>query len=208
MNGSSKMRIGLLVTGVAVLVILPFVLLGETFAKPFLGDGSLGAGWLVAAAVLLLSSDALLPVPSSWVVMYVAHETNAVVGILAGTVGLSVGVLVAGFIGRKAVGPVASRMLSADELTRLHHGIERRLVLTLACLRCVPVLAEVSVIIAAAGKVPIRRILLVTYLPNLALAIIYSLSARDSFAGGIAAFLATVAISYGAWRLLTRRRSR
>jgi hypothetical protein len=57
------------------------------------------------------------------------------------------------------------------------------------------------VIIAAAMGIPVRRIVLVTLIPNFLVALIYSLAADDSFATGAITFLATMIVSYAIWRL-------
>ncbi|HYD82632.1 MAG TPA: hypothetical protein VEA63_01240, partial [Opitutus sp.] len=72
----------------------------------------------------------------------------------------------------------------------------------------VPVLAETSVMIAAGVGVPIRRIFWATLAPNIAISAIYSLAANDSFATASWVFLATVAVSYLAWRIGLGLRSR
>jgi DNA ligase-1 len=97
------------------------------------------------------------------------------------------------------------RFDSLDELARLRDSLQSRLALTLACLRSVPVLAETSVIIAAATGVPVRRIFVATLLPNFAVALIYSLAADDSFMTASVTFLATLAASFVLWRWLGKK---
>jgi hypothetical protein len=68
-------------------------------------------------------------------------------------------------------------------------------------MRSVPVLAETSVMIAAAAGVSITRIFWVTVLPNLVISVIYAVAADDSFLTASLAFLATIAVSYLSWKL-------
>jgi len=207
MSKMPSARAVILVVAVASLVVLPFALLGESFAERFLDGSQRGVVGLIAVAVGLLTADAVLPIPSSWVMMYVAQELGPFIAGVTGTLGLSLGVLVTGLIGKYGVGPVASQVLSDAEISRLRRSTEARLVLTLACLRSVPVMAEVSVLIAAAGKVPIRRIFIVTLLPNAVVSCVFSISGAASFSAAIIAFLSTVAVSYGMWRLSMRGKS-
>ncbi|MGH8017306.1 MAG: hypothetical protein ACREIA_03305 [Opitutaceae bacterium] len=201
----STVRAVLFVLAVAALVCAPFVIWGETFAVPLLREGEHRTGWMVAIAVVLLAADSVAPVPSTLVVMFLAAHSGRVAGCLGGTLGLSAGVLTAAWIGRSAVGRIAPRFFPEAELARLRVGLRNRLAVTLGCLRSVPVLAETSVIVAAAAGIPIRRIVRVTLLPNAAISIIYSLAADDSFAAAVAAFLATMVVSYAIWRWLERR---
>jgi hypothetical protein len=85
------------------------------------------------------------------------------------------------------------------ELERLRSALQTRLGWTLACLRSVPVLAETSVIVAAAAGVPLRRIVALTLLPNLVVSAIYAVAASESFATASVAFLGTVLASGVIW---------
>lgn len=121
---------------------------------------------------------------------------------------MTAGVVFAGWFGRFAVGRIAPRILPDAELGRLRITLQTRLGWTLACLRSVPVLAETSVIVAAAAGVPLRRIVTLTLLPNLAVSLIYAVAASDSFLTASLAFLGTVAASGALWlwvRLARRR---
>ena len=111
-------------------------------------------------------------------------------------------------MGRVAVGRIAPRFFPDAELARLRSSLQQRLVLTLACFRSVPVLAETSVMLAASLGVPVRRIVGATLLPNLAISAIYSLAVDASFATACLAFFATVVPSYALWRWSTRRNAR
>lgn len=203
----SILRIGLLVFAVSVLVSVPFMVFGETVFVPVFEAMKERTLWLVVLAVALLGADAVLPVPSSWVVIFLAQQAGVLVGIVGGTVGLSIGVVVASWLGKVAVGRVAPRFIPAAEMERLRSAMEKHTVATLACMRSVPVLAETSVLIAAAAGVPRGRIFAATLVPNLAIAVIYSVAAEDSFTTACIAFLATVVFSYAAWVAYLRVRT-
>ena len=114
---------------------------------------------------------------------------------------MSAGVLTAAWVGRTAVGRLAPKFFPDSELARLRAGVQRNLALTLACWRSVPVLAETSVILAAAAGIPIRRIFLVTLLPNFIISVIYSIAADDSLGTAALAFLLILVLSLGLWLL-------
>jgi 3-dehydroquinate synthase len=198
---SGVLRLTLFVFVVSVLVSLPFIFFGESFVMPLLEGLRHKTVWLVLLAIALLASDAVLPVPSAWVIIFLAQQTGIIAGIIGGTVGLAVGVIVAAWVGKKAVGRIAPKFFPEAELVRLRESIQKHTTITLACMRSVPVLAETSVMIAAAAGVSITRIFWVTVLPNLVISVIYAVAADDSFLTASLAFLATIAVSYLSWKL-------
>lgn len=201
----SMVRMILFVLFVMALVSLPFVIWGEDFVIPLLKGQEHRTEWFVVIAIVLLAADSVAPVPVTIVIMALAAHAGAWAGVMGGTVGLTAGVVAAGWFGRVAVGRIAPRFFPDQELVRLREALQNRLGLTLACLRSVPVLAETSVMVAAAMGIPLRRIVLVTFLPNLAVSLIYSLSADDSFQTAVVAFLGTLAASAVLWLWLRKR---
>lgn len=200
----STLKFALFVLLVVALVSLPFVIFGESFAFPLLEERQHQAGWLVLIAIALLAADAVAPVPSVLVIVFLAAKAGWLAGVVGGTVGLSAGVAGAAWFGRVAVGRIAPRFFPETELGRLRAALQRKLWLTLACLRSVPVLAETSVMVAASVGVSRRRIFWVTLLPNFAISAIYSLAADASFGTAVLAFFATVVPSYALWRWFGR----
>lgn len=202
----SAVKFTLFVLLVIALVSVPFVVFGESFAFPLLEERQHQAGWLVLIAIALLAADAVAPVPSVLVIVFLAVKAGWLAGVIGGTLGLSAGVAGAAWFGRAAVGRIAPRFFPETELARLREALHRDLWLTLACLRSVPVLAETSVMVAASVGVSRRRIFWVTLLPNFAISAIYSLAADDSFGTAVLAFFATIVPSYILWRWLGRSR--
>jgi len=198
-------RLVLFVFFVMALVCVPFIVWGEEFVAPILRTQEHRAIWLIVISVVLLAADSVAPVPATVVIMFLASNAGKVAGIVGGTLGLTAGVLAAAWFGRVAVGRIAPKFFPDEELARLRESLQQRLALTLACLRSVPVLAETSVIVAAAMGIPLRRIVAVTFLPNFAVSLIYSLSADDSFQTACIAFVGTIAASAVLWFWLRNR---
>ncbi|MBE7539847.1 MAG: hypothetical protein HS122_15740 [Opitutaceae bacterium] len=198
-------RMVLFVLFVMALVCAPFVIWGEDFVMPLLNAQEHRVEWLVAIAIILLAADSVAPVPATLVIMFLAAKAGTIAGIVGGTLGMTAGVLAAGWFGRVAVGRIAPRFFPDQELVRLREALQTRLALTLACLRSVPVLAETSVIVAAAMGIPLKRIVLLTLLPNLAVSLIYSVSADDSFQTAVFAFLGTMLASAILWLWLRKK---
>lgn len=193
-------RLALFMALVMSLVALPFLLLGESFVTPLLAAREHQAPLLVLIAIALLAADAVAPVPSVLVLVFLAAKTGWIAGVIGGTVGLCAGVVLAWWFGRVAVGRLAPKFFPEAELARLRDGLQRRLPLTLACWRSLPVMAETSVIVAAAAGVPLGRVFRGTLLPNFLIALIYSVAADDSVWFAALAFVATVAGSLIFWR--------
>jgi 3-dehydroquinate synthase len=201
---SSTVKAALFVLFVMAIVILPFAIFGENFFLPLLKSREQQVGALTAVSIALLAVDSVAPVPSTIVLMTLANRAGWLAGIVGGTIGLCAGVLAASWLGRAAVGRLAPKFLPEAEVARLRESLQKRLVVTLACLRSVPVLAETSVIVAAAMGIPVKRIFWATVLPNFIVAAIYSFAASDSATTAAITFLATMVVSYIVWRLFGR----
>lgn len=194
------LRFGLFVFAIGTLVCLPFLIVGEGVFLPVFETLKDRAVLLTVATAVLLGLDAVLPVPSAWVIVFLAQQAGVAAGIAGGAVGLCAGVASSIVVGRVAVGRLAPKFVPEVELERMRQSMQRHAILTLACLRSVPVFAETSVMIAAATGVPASRIFLATSLPNLAIAVVYSVAADDSLLAALLAFLGTIGVSYLSWR--------
>jgi hypothetical protein len=189
----------LLVMAIIAIVSAPFVIWGDAYVMPLLQSYVGQTTLLITIAIVLLAADSVAPVPATLVIMFLAAKSGQLAGIIGGTIGLAAGVLTAAWLGRTAVGRLAPKFFPESELARMRAGLQRNLALTLACWRSVPVLAETSVILAAAAGIPISRIFWVTLLPNFIISVIYSVAADDSFTTAALAFLLILALSLGLW---------
>lgn len=160
----------LLILGVGCAVIVPFLLFGEAVASwseaHFAGPGAEIALGVSGAA--LLASDPILPIPSSIVATLLGAKLgfwSAVMSIWAGlTAGAALGII----IGRGGA-YVAPRPPARIEAWMKQNGLAAVLI----C-RPVPVLAEVSLVIAGVTGIQLKRIIGWLCAANLALAILYS----------------------------------
>jgi uncharacterized membrane protein YdjX (TVP38/TMEM64 family) len=202
----TTVRAVLFVMFIMALVSAPFLLFGEEYVLPVLRGREYQASGLMAIAVALLAADAVAPVPATLVIMFLAAKAGPIAGIIGGTIGMSTGVLVAAWLGRFAVGRIAPKFFPDEELARLRENLQRRLALTLACWRSVPVMAETTVILAAAAGIPVRRIFGATLAPNFVVAVIYSVAADDSLLTAALAFAGMLLVSLALWWWLGRAR--
>jgi hypothetical protein len=200
-----SLRFTLLIVTIIAIVSAPFVIWGDTYVMPLLQSKVDQTSLLIGIAIVLLAADSVAPVPATLVIMFLAAHSGRLAGIMGGTIGMSLGVLTAAWFGRTAVGRLAPKFFPDTELVRLRSGLQRNLALTLACWRSVPVLAETSVILAAATGIPIRRIFVVTLLPNFIISVIYSVAADDSLGTAALAFFLILALSLGLWMLFREK---
>jgi len=204
----TSVKATLFVVLVIALVSIPFVIMGEErsteLTRSLLESQGQRAGAMTMIAIGLLAADSIAPVPATIVIWILANRGGVPAGIVGGTIGMSLGVLAAAWIGRTAVGRLAPKFFPDTEIVRLRDLLQSRLMITLACLRSVPVLAETSVIAAAAMGIPVGRIFRAALLPNFIVAVIYSV-ASDSWQTALAAFVATMVVSYVLWRWLGQR---
>jgi hypothetical protein len=204
-KGVFTLKFVLLVVAIVALVSAPFVIWGDAYVMPLLQSHVDRTSLLIAIAIVLLAADSVAPVPATLVIMFLAAHSGRLAGVIGGTAGMAAGVLTAAWFGRTAVGRLAPKFFPDAELARLRSGLQRNLALTLACWRSVPVLAETSVILAAAAGIPIGRIFRVTLLPNFIISVIYSIAADDSATTAALAFLLILALSLGLWWLFREK---
>jgi uncharacterized membrane protein YdjX (TVP38/TMEM64 family) len=166
--------------------IVPFLLLGDAFEEQVWNwfNTHVSPRELAAAVVLLLSSDILLPIPSS----LVSTMAGARLGILGATaaswLGLTIGSL-AGFALARLFGEPLVRMFSKpDDLARLQDVTDRFGPLALAATRPLPILAEATVLLLGATRFPWRQFLPTLLLSNLGIAAAYALLGSFSLEHG------------------------
>ena len=164
-------------------------------------------GWVAAAiGVGLLTADAVLPVPSS--IVMVAH--GALFGALAGAV-LSLlgrmGFCIVGFGAGRRGGPLIERLVGADERKRADRMLERWGPVAIVLSRPVPLVSETVIVLAGASGMSwgiAMAMATVGSLPEVALyAAVGAWLPRFDVTSLV--FLAVLALAATAWIVLSRR---
>jgi uncharacterized membrane protein YdjX (TVP38/TMEM64 family) len=200
------------------LAILSLVLLVP--ALPFLGFGDrldqMVESWLdpppppsaiALMTVALLSSDILLPIPSSLVSTF----AGAQLGILAATavswLGMTLGAMLGFFLARVWGRALAVRFTSLDDLQRIDRLGQDYGVWMLIATRPLPLLAEAAVLLAGLSGLSWRWFLMCVMLSNLGIALVYSFLGRLANAQGHLplALLASIALPLLATTIARRR---
>jgi membrane protein DedA with SNARE-associated domain len=149
--------------------------------------------WLLSATVVvLLGSDILLPIPSSFVSAGAVALLGAGWGGASIAVGMTIGSWVGYALGRWGGEPLARHTAGPAELERARRMMQRLGSWVLLICRGVPVLAEASTLLAGATRLDPMRFGLVTGLGNAGLALAYASIALLDLTG-YAAWLAPFA---------------
>ena len=166
-----------LAVGVALAVILPFILWEEDinmlFDRVMNADGAAKSA-MGLALFLALALDIFLPVPSSlastWCGMLFGWAGGAFLSFMAMNVSCVLGILVGYY-----AAPLARKLIGEQENGALRRFYDRYGVIVLIALRAVPVLAEASVLFAGLARMSLRRTLLWSVIGNAAVSLAYGI---------------------------------
>jgi uncharacterized membrane protein YdjX (TVP38/TMEM64 family) len=179
------LRWTLLTCLVLALILIPFVLWEEpitAFATRLLAPTA-GRAVLALLVILLLASDVLLPIPSSFVSAGAVSLLGAVPGGLTIALGMTAAAWLGYLLGRYGGEPVARRMAGERELERDRGMMARYGSWVVLVCRGVPVLAEASTLLAGATRSNAWTFALVTTLGNVGLSAAYALIGVLNLAG-------------------------
>lgn len=167
-------------------------------------------GWAAAAiGIALLAGDALLPVPSSIVMVLHGALYGAVVGGAVSFAG-RLGAAAFGFaIGRRG-GPMLERLTGREEAERADCLLQRWGALGIVLSRPVPLVAETTMVLAGASSLSWPLALGAAAAGSLPEVVVYALagSASASFGNTSAIFLSLLAVIAVCWALFQRRAAR
>ncbi len=125
--------------------------------------------------VAVLATDIFLPVPSSVVSTLAGAQLSIPQATLASWLGLTLGASLGFGVARTFGRPLATRLVGADELTRLDRLSDRFGPALLMLFRALPVLAEASVLLFGTTQLAWTRFLAPVALANLGIAGAYSI---------------------------------
>jgi len=180
----------LLAGALLALLVVPYLLWGDqqaTWTAAFLASAKAHAGMATAGIIALLAVDVVLPVPSSLVNTAAGFLLGFPGGALASWAGLQVGCGVGYLLGRLCGSPLVARCMGPAAQVRLEALQRRHGDWMVVVARAIPVLAEASIIVAGAGRMPARRFFLYTTLANLGIAATYA--AVGAWAASVNSFL-------------------
>ena len=184
----------------------------EALGVPLLVDpeATLDRGGMQAAAVGfgLLVADAVLPVPSSVVMIVLGSLYGAPIGIALSLAGRTAMALVGFGLGRRSE-RVMERIRPADR-EWAEELLERRGALAIVLSRPLPLLAETVMVLAGASPMPWRRAALAALVGSLPEAVAYGLagSLAASFPQGAVLWVLFVLIALTVWMVERHAKAR
>ena len=170
------LRLTLLLAVVLFVPAVPFLLVGGHFEQWLseLAQKPLPAAASAALVIGLLSTDILLPIPSSVISTLSGMQLGWLGGTLATWIGMNSGAMLGFVIARQWGRPVAEWFANEAELDRLERVGATYGPLVLVLARAVPLFAEASVLVAGIHRLSWRRFLPAIWLSNLGIAIAYA----------------------------------
>ena len=170
------LRISLPILGLLVVLLIPFLVFGPQLERWLEGlqenppSRAAAFGWIVG----LLSTDVLLPIPSSAVSTLAGGELGWFLGGLASWLGMTLGAALGFLLARKWGQGFARRLSSDVDLERMQGATARYGSAALVLARGVPLLAEASVLLFGAHGMSWRQFFPPILLSNLGIALAYS----------------------------------
>jgi uncharacterized membrane protein YdjX (TVP38/TMEM64 family) len=165
-----------ILTVVLLVPVLPFLFFGgyfEAWAERW-RTAPPDATTVAVLIVGLLSTDILLPVPSSIVNTLAGSQLGVAGGTAAAWLGMTLGAVLGFAIAKRWGRTVALWFTGPQDLDRLERLTNTYGSAVLVLLRAVPVLAEASVLLVGIHNLPWRRFLPPIVLSNLGLALAYA----------------------------------
>ena len=158
-------------------ILIPFAMFGdriEGWAQDFIETATHHP--LTTAGVLggLLSSDILLPIPSSIVSTACGKLLGFGIGTLTSFAGMTLSCILGFLLGKGAGGKAGSRLVGEGELERLEGLHQRFGAWIIVITRPIPVLAEAAVFLAGMGHMETRQFLIMSSLSNLGVSLAYA----------------------------------
>ncbi len=211
---SNDMRLLWIALGLAVLVLIPFGIWGESFTAWFTGDAAVtwvrswgSWGWM--AVVVLLCADLVLPLPATGVMSAAGYLYGPVIGGMVSAAGsFASGMLAYGLC--RGLGKRAAVLLAGEaDLVRGESLFRRRGAWLVAVSRCLPIFPEVVACMAGLTRMPLGIFSVALACGCIPMAFIYAAIGARGQENPVAALALSVivpVILYGAVHLIVRRR--
>lgn len=161
---------------VLLVPVLPFLLFGGRFEDWLQGiaDDPPSVPVTMALVIGLLSTDILLPIPSSVISTLSGWQLGWWRGTLATWVGMNLGAIIGFAFARRWGKPFALWFSKEEDLERMRIVSDRYGPFVLVLTRAMPVFAEATVLISGMHQLAWRRFLPAVVFSNLGIAVAYS----------------------------------
>ncbi|MDX1964597.1 MAG: VTT domain-containing protein [Pirellulales bacterium] len=171
-------RLSLILAGVLVVLVplVPFLLWDDALTAWWqnMANRPVGDGYFAGAAFLALAADIALPIPSSLVGTAAGTRLFWPVAVAVIWTGLTLGALAGFFLARWWGAALVMRLCSPADQARLTQLVKKNGVWALILTRPLPILAEATILICGAARLPWRQFLWPILWSHLGLAIVYA----------------------------------
>lgn len=209
-------RLWVMVTMLMVTVLVPFALWGDSvdrLVQAQLSDAS-HLGLIAATGFVLLALDVLLPIPSSVLSMMLCLVLGPYFGAMVVLAGMVGAFLLGYLLGMVLPDRRLRRWMGEAAWTSFAGGINSQSLFWLAATRPIPVLAEVSSVMAGVARVPLIRALTHVIVSSALVSAAYAYAAIAGLAAARSSLSLLVLISavlpcasWSAYRLMVRLRN-
>jgi membrane protein YqaA with SNARE-associated domain len=193
-------------------VLLPFVLWSDTFdrATPQWLQAQNGLGWLAMAGIALLVADVVLPIPSSIVSAALCWQLGPIWGGISVAIGCLLAFVVGYGIGRMVPETRLRSWIGPSLWDSAQHHARQRAMWWIVVARPLPLLAEVSALLAGVWRIPLLPAMANAAAASCVIGALYGLSAwmgRDQPSTGpmLLALLALPSLTWVMHRWVIRR---
>lgn len=206
------MRLLWIATGLAILLLIPFLIWGEQFEGWFTGDAAIRwvhnwGAWGWAAVLALLSADLVLPLPATGVMSAAGYLYGAFVGGCVSAAGSFLSGMIAYGLCRGFGLGIAEKLAGKEDLLRGEALFRRRGAWLVALSRWLPLLPEVVACLAGVSRMPLRTFTIALACGSLPMGFVYAaIGAAGQSNPGLALGLSIIvpAILYAAVQPLIR----
>lgn len=207
------LKVCAVVLALSALMAVVFLLFGDWWEAVFSSDACVewfdsSRDWAWLAAIGLLMGDLVLPIPATAVMAALGVVYGVLLGTVIGVVGSSLSGILAYGVGRWAGEPAIRRISSAEEREQFRHFFDRWGGAAVIVSRCMPILPEVTAILAGLARMTFIRFvaaLLLGTIPTVVLFVALGVASAEAPLWGI---LAAALIPLAVWVVVLARRKR
>lgn len=183
---ASWLRLSLIVSGITLLPVIPFLVLGPTFetaAESWVAQAE-NPVWLASLTTALLALDIFLPIPSSVLGTWLGSQLGWLSATAICWLGLTTGSIVGYRLAYRFGFPLATRFSRPKDLQTAQELTQRFGVIILIVTRGLPILGEALVLVVGVYRLSWWRFFLPVATANLGLSLGYSLLGHWASAEG------------------------
>jgi uncharacterized membrane protein YdjX (TVP38/TMEM64 family) len=165
--------------GLAIFLLIPFLIWGDQFEGWFTGDAAIQwvqswGAWGWAAVLVLLSADLVLPLPATGVMSAAGYLYGTLIGGTISAIGSFLSGMLAYGLCRSFGQGLAERLAGKEDLVRGEALFRRRGAWIVALSRWLPLLPEVIACLAGVTRMPLRTFMVALACGSIPMGYVYA----------------------------------